>query len=225
MKRQDGFTIIEVTLFLAVSGFFAISLLVGASTAVQRQQYRDSVQSFANYLRSQYSQVINVENDRNFGKCPIGGGDTNRGQSECVILGRYIETAADGDHAGDRYQSYPVYGLYSKAGSSWKYALGESVSYQVNWGAKTKLANSNTNISVLMYRDPESGGLQVKLFNSRFSNTSISKAFSDSTVSDNEICVYDDGWMSGERLSVFLPQRAGSADAITVGNARGCSNG
>ena len=37
MKRQDGFTIIEVTLFLAVSGFFAISLLVGASTAVQRQ--------------------------------------------------------------------------------------------------------------------------------------------------------------------------------------------
>ena len=53
MKRQDGFTIIEVTLFLAVSGFFAISLLVGASTAVQRQQYRDSVQSFANYLRSQ----------------------------------------------------------------------------------------------------------------------------------------------------------------------------
>ena len=125
MKRQDGFTIIEVTLFLAVSGFFAISLLVGASTAVQRQQYRDSVQSFANYLRSQYSQVINVENDRNFGKCPIGGGDTNRGQSECVILGRYIETAADGDHAGDRYQSYPVYGLYSKAGSSWKYALGD----------------------------------------------------------------------------------------------------
>ena len=89
MKRQDGFTIIEVTLFLAVSGFFAISLLVGASTAVQRQQYRDSVQSFANYLRSQYSQVINVENDRNFGKCPIGGGDTNRGQSECVILDKY----------------------------------------------------------------------------------------------------------------------------------------
>ena len=94
----------------------------------------------------------------------------------------------------------------------------------MNWGAKTKLANSNTNISMLMYRDPESGGLQVKLFNSRFSNTSISKAFSDSTVSDNEICVYDDGWMSGERLSVFLPRRAGSADAITVGNAKGCSN-
>ena len=227
MSRQHGFTIIEVTLFLAISSFLAISLLVGTSVAVQRQQYRDATQSFANFLRSQYSQAINTENDRAFGRCQLGGGDSNRGQSECVILGRYIETAnrGGGRFAEDEYISYPVYGMPSNVGNSWRYSLGQPESYKIGWGAKTRLAQSNSNISVLIYRSPESGGLQTKLFNSRFTNTTIADAFTRTPIPGGEICIYDDAWMSGERLSVFLSRYGNSSDAITVGTVKECSNG
>ena len=53
MRRQGGFTVIEVTMFLAISGTMAIALLAGIGVAIQRQQYRDAVQSYANFLTEQ----------------------------------------------------------------------------------------------------------------------------------------------------------------------------
>ena len=81
IRRTSGFTIIEVVLFLAISGLMAIGLLVGTSMAIQRQQYRDAVQSFAGYLRDEYARVVSVENDGT-AKC----GASVRGQSECFIV-------------------------------------------------------------------------------------------------------------------------------------------
>jgi type II secretory pathway pseudopilin PulG len=61
IRRTSGFTIIEVVLFLAISGLMAIGLLAGTSMAIQRQQYRDAVQSFAGYLRDEYARVVSVD--------------------------------------------------------------------------------------------------------------------------------------------------------------------
>ena len=62
--QRRGFTIIEVMLFLAISGFLLIGLMVGVTTTVARQRYNDSVQDLAEFLRSIYSEVINIQNPR-----------------------------------------------------------------------------------------------------------------------------------------------------------------
>ena len=56
---QKGFTIIEVVLVIAISGLMAAGIMIGVSSSINRQQYRDSVQSFAAFLRSEYSKVVN----------------------------------------------------------------------------------------------------------------------------------------------------------------------
>ena len=90
MKRwQSGFTIVEVVLFLAITGLLTVS------AALRQQQYHDAVQSFAGFIRDQYSRVISIENDRgDRDTCPVKGAtnDGARGQSNCVVVGRYVKS-------------------------------------------------------------------------------------------------------------------------------------
>jgi len=234
MKHRGGFTIIEAVLFLAISGGLVVSLLVGTNMAIQRQRYRDSVQSFASFLRGQYEQVISVENDRTVdmrGKCPVVGGGPNRGQSDCVIVGRYLESQ---DDYGKSYVASPIYAWEEKSAvnSQWKYVLGEpDLEYTLNWDAKTRMvsqADGSTNVAIVMHRDPELGTLSVKPAQKKYSSSNIGDFFSDPaesmTSSDQDICVYNNGWMTGERLLVTLGARSGSSDTITVNNAKGSCN-
>lgn len=59
--ERAGFTLLEVTLVLALTGLLLIGLLGGTATAIKAQRYNDSVRSFAEYLRTAYSEVINPE--------------------------------------------------------------------------------------------------------------------------------------------------------------------
>lgn len=59
--ERGGFTIIEVSLVLALTGLLLVGLLGGTSAAIQTQRYNDSVRSYAEYLRTMYSEVINPE--------------------------------------------------------------------------------------------------------------------------------------------------------------------
>lgn len=245
MKRRDqaGFTIVEVVLFLAIAGALAGTLLATTTAAIQQQQYRDAVQSFAGFLRGQYERVVSVENDRTpSDHCPISGAldRAGRGQSDCVIVGRYITTdghdGADAD--GTTYVTYPVYARQS--GDDWAYHLGErDDTYHVSWAAKTKLPEQDrlrAYTSVLMYRDPRSGTMTIRSHNGRYTPQTIGFFVDgkdaggavfpgeDTQVTRRELCVYDEKWMSGRRQSVFLARYPGSADAITVGSAEaeGC---
>lgn len=242
---QKGFTIIEVTLVLAISGLMAVGIMVGVSTAINRQQYRDSVQSFTAFLRSEYSKVVNVENNRqgtDGTACSLlGAPNANRGQSDCVIVGRYIQTTGPQENNyGKKYASYAVYAI--KNGNNWRYARTDGTGvnkndvteYEMDWGAKTKfsnMANNKANIAILMYRDPENGNIIIRTNPGRY-GSGIGSGVMDMTDFVNgdtelghsgntqfggrEICVYDDKWMVGERLSVFLNAKSGSSSAITV---------
>ena len=82
-----------------------------------------------------------------------------------------------------------------------------------------------------MYRHPETGQLDIRTDTSRFGddltdfvNNKNSAGVVQSAGEQRqqrEICVYDDGWLPGERLSIFLRSHAGSADAVVMGNATG----
>ena len=76
-KARRGFTLIEVGLFLAITGFLIIGIFVGTGNSLAQQRYKDSVQSFAEFLRGAYSSVADPEN--------IGDG-----RSEKAIYGKLI---------------------------------------------------------------------------------------------------------------------------------------
>ncbi|MBR3220491.1 hypothetical protein IKF76_01325 [Candidatus Saccharibacteria bacterium] len=66
MKKgaHKGFTIVEVTLFLAVTGALLAGILAGSVSSIKRHRYNDSVNDFVEFLRRTYSEVVNVENER-----------------------------------------------------------------------------------------------------------------------------------------------------------------
>ena len=82
-KMRSGFTFIEVSLFLAITGLVFVGIAVGTQNSIFWQRYNDSVQSFAEFLRSEYSRVANVQLNT--------GGDGAK-----IALGRVILFDKDG---------------------------------------------------------------------------------------------------------------------------------
>ena len=233
-RRTSGFTIIEVTLFLAITGALTAGLLGAVSVSVQRQQYKDAVQSFAGYMRDEYARVVSVENDRDNGaECPVpgsGGGITARGQSNCVIVGRYIVA----QNKGVSYSSYPVYAspVATSGSSDWNYSYddNQSSTYEITWNARTRLASmaDDTPFSFVIYRNPDTGRISIQSDTSEYGSSQIGDLIKntgpDGTQS-REVCVYDTGWFTKERQSVYLAEQAGSSNAINVSDAsEGCND-
>lgn len=77
--KRHGFTLIEVSLFLAISGLLLIGIIAGTQSSISAQRFKDSVQNFAEFLRSVYSEVNNPQNT-----------GTNMGRSDYAIYGRLI---------------------------------------------------------------------------------------------------------------------------------------
>lgn len=99
---ERGFTIIEVMLFLAITGALFAALMIGVNNGVVQQRYLDSVRSYKSLLQQQYSEVVNVRNENLDGKCNNDGSindqvsrSTPRGTSPCVLLGRAIRITYD----------------------------------------------------------------------------------------------------------------------------------
>ncbi len=63
-RRHSGFTVVEVTLVLAISTALAMAILSTIMGNIYRRRFVDSYTDFANYLRSAYSSTINVQNPR-----------------------------------------------------------------------------------------------------------------------------------------------------------------
>lgn len=62
LKTRKGFTLIEVTLFLALTVALFFPLIVGTSTNISRQRYQDAVNDVYSYLQNAYSEVENIVN-------------------------------------------------------------------------------------------------------------------------------------------------------------------
>lgn len=60
-QSNRGFTIIEVMIFLAISGFLLVGIMAGTSASISRQRYQSAVQELSEFLRTQYSAVVNAQ--------------------------------------------------------------------------------------------------------------------------------------------------------------------
>ena len=170
---KQGYSLIEVMLFLALSGLVLMGIIIGTANAVDRQRYNDSVQNFAEFLRSVYSDVSN----------PAGPKD---GRSSYSIYGKLI---AFGEQYDTEYQEnkeekiyvYDVIGRINERGftgsvlqvleslglntyvsspddATIKTYVSTPQSYTLNWEAKVKDTNKNQFVgSILIVRSPSSG--------------------------------------------------------------------
>jgi len=103
LYSETGFTIVETMLFLAITGLLIMGAFAGVGNSINNQKYRDSVTSLQSKLQEQYSDTSSVDNDRSasaYMTCDTNanvstGGSTPLGQSDCVILGKYITYSSD----------------------------------------------------------------------------------------------------------------------------------
>ena len=100
MKKNNGFTIIEVTLFLGLSGLLIAAVLVGATRNINNQRYRDTVEQTRNVIQGQYDRVYSLTNsdETEAGSANPCTAESetiaeirHRGTTECLYVGRLIE--------------------------------------------------------------------------------------------------------------------------------------
>ncbi len=76
-STQRGFTIIEVILFLAISGLLLGVAIASVNANINNSRFNDAVRSTTSYLQGQYSEVAAGQSDRDESK----GCDETKGQS------------------------------------------------------------------------------------------------------------------------------------------------
>ena len=170
LRFRRGFTIIEVSLFLAITALIFLGVTVGVQSSIFNQRYNDSVQSFADFLRNIYSEVTNVQS-------------AGKGNSETAIYGKLVTFGEEGITNSDEVFVYDVIGkadtdisngkalevlkmgkiganVVMKDGSS-VVAAGIVESYRPKWGASIQTTAGKPfkqfKGALLVVRHPKSG--------------------------------------------------------------------
>jgi type II secretory pathway pseudopilin PulG len=233
--NERGFTVIEVMLFLAVTGLLAVGILVGSGVSIGQQRYRDSVNSLKSFIQEQYSQTTNVANDRaatwtcdttaDVETAPVGSGQP-RGTSDCVLMGRFVTI----DASGTKLTASNLVG-HRNAGAATgasdvleleNYRLGISPINQVNedvaWGATVVQPKTTTPmpLSLLIVRSPLSGS--VLTFASDGVKTNLNELIDVNNLKvTKNLCVNADaGSFVGRRAAVQIGVYASSPGAIQI---------
>lgn len=177
IRLKGGFTLIEVSLFLAITGLLFLGVTIGVQNSIFQQRYNDSVQSFVEFLRSAYAKTENVQ----------GVGDGTGGKSGKAMYGKLItfgETCGLESRSGNCVQNengdvfiYDIIGnaSYEGGSSSPLGALskcgadvvdgdgelaGMAESFKPKWSAAIQGVGSNSSLykgSILITRHPQSG--------------------------------------------------------------------
>ena len=104
-KVRRGFTLVEVALFLAITAAIFVGIAVGTQNSIFQQRYNDAVQNFAEFLRSVYSQVTNVQSE-------------GSGRSEKAIYGKLVVfgEVGEGSDKKNKITTYNVIGDVGEVG-------------------------------------------------------------------------------------------------------------
>lgn len=178
--KRFGFTLIEISLFLAITGLLFVGIIVGTGNSIAQQRFTDSVQSFAELLRSIYSEVSNPQS-------------VGEGRSDVAIYGKLISfgqtVGLDGNEIDARDQRVFVYDV---VGGTKEPESGETVSslrsvdanvvvinesevvepagevqsYTPRWGASIETTTKGEMFvgSILVVRHPRSGTINTLIY-------------------------------------------------------------
>lgn len=243
MNKQNGFTVIEVLLFLAITGLMAMALLGGWTTMINTQRYKDSVKTLQSFIQQQYNLVYNVQNGRSAETgCVIGadgpmfvGEDDDsetprpQGQTNCVIMGRYIYISQgasvkvypiigeDQDDAGNPSDRQAILDLKPVAVTDDIGLAGSELT--IPWQAQlvTSDPDSTTqmDVGIVIVRSPGSG--IVHTYSQQVASDSMPSAASvitDAVNEDMNLCLNPDVIFTGERMGVVIRRGASSQSYV-----------
>ena len=171
-KSRRGFTLIEVALFLAVSGALFVGVMAGMQGAISEQEKNDAVQNFAEFLRSAYSQTENVQNlvtggsseQAIYGKLITFGENTNLkgGVNDgeifmYTVVGKVDNKSSGGDSTLKTLENLKV-GVTEKNGTKLQ-LMGISEGYRMRWGTYLQPRGSYDSFkgTILIARQPNTG--------------------------------------------------------------------
>lgn len=236
LPDEKGFTIIEVVLFLAISGLMLAGLLAVVGAGINNQRYTEAVDSFQDFLLTQYSAADNVANfsDESGVGCPGEAGP--RGSSSCSIIGRLVSSSdgvnvtatplyaasdvaevniTDIDSPGDMLQQLQLY-TAPEAGSSEE--------YRMRWDTRIIESNGTGDInpfSLMIVRLPYGGGTisyvvdQTITIDNDPSASEYINSFTSAKEDTVELCVDPAGLQSADPIGIILHhEAAGGAGAI-----------
>lgn len=234
-SRQGGFTIIETMLFLAISGLVMAIVIVGIAAGVNRERYKDAVNSYVNFWQGQYSQTTNVINNRE-NQNPCDGSkivddgsetDLGRGTSDCTVVGRIITSSADGKTvtSSSVYATVDAASLLASPGADDRASLaqakliGDTVTdtYQMSWGTRvvTSKAESSVvnNFSILIIRMPTSGQITTYVLKQAGKKPAEVAALG-TTNADLLMCVDQAGLTAAPSMGVLLKAAAANSGGV-----------
>jgi len=240
MKLWDkaGFTIIETMLFLGITSLLVLGVLVGTGTSINIQRYRDSVSSLQGILQQQYSDVSNVDNNRdNSWACDsnaktdptIPGGGIARGQSDCVILGRLITTTDSHSLSIKSVVGYiPLVSTMSSndIDALRQYTIqissvtSESETYDIEWGSSLVQPSGDIPMvfSMLVLRSPLSGIIRTFIDSaSVVDNSNIRDLINSVALKQSaKMCVDSNGLFTSARTAIEVMANSASASGVEV---------
>ena len=176
-KKSSGFTIVEVSLFLAITGLLFLSVTIGVQNSIYQQRYNDSVQSFADFLRTIYDEVLNIQS-------------ISSGRHERAIYGKLLSFDKSVTDDKQVIRAYDVIGMagnkteelnasdtlsllkelnadviFREAADQPYKLTGIIDTYEPNWGARIQTTGQNPlqmyEGVILIVRDPKSGTVRT----------------------------------------------------------------
>ena len=217
LHARRGFTLIEISLFLAITAVIFAGIVAGTQNSIYWQRYNDSVQSFAEFLRAEYSRVANVQN-------PTGNGAS---ASNEIIYGRLINFADPSN-----IKSYSVIGGDTTEGlgnGTVKAQLmavdanvdsrGLQESYAPKWGSRIQLDKTTSLFggSILIVRSPETGTIYTYINLNQAPQPGTSMNLNNYELTELQLCVNPDGdTSSGSRRKVTITANAHNASGVVV---------
>ena len=187
--KKFGFTLLEMAIFLAMTGILFVGIIVGTQGSIRQQKYNDSVQSFVNFWKDIYASVANTQNYNG------GQGRTNQAiYGKLVVFGQKSGLSSSSDFDERMVFTYDVIGdaTVSTTGTALEvlyelgsvpknyinvvtfengsvYSSGAADSYLPTWGAE--IQNEDGDLfkgSILVVRHPRSG--VINTYKSKDSN-------------------------------------------------------
>lgn len=102
LESAKGFTIVEVSIFLAVSGLLLLTMFIGTGSMVSRQRFTDTTDSLQTFFQSQYDEVVNGVNVST-APTECGGATGASGQSTCLLVGKLLTIPAGSTTISSNY--------------------------------------------------------------------------------------------------------------------------
>lgn len=227
IHNKQGFTIIEVMLFLAISGALTVAVLVGAGASISQQRYRDSVNSLSTFLQQQYSEVASVRNDRDAqwtcggaGVLAAPSGGTSRGTTDCSVLGKIIrldDTRAIVRTVIGRAANPSGTNDIDALRSANLTLHSDSQNYPVEWGAKMqRVSGAPTATTIMIVRSPETGAIRTFINETSLTVTPAAMVTPANLQTGTHICMDSDGMFGGKRFDVEFVANASSPAGVKV---------